>query len=80
MTELLEESKRVLDEADLLCTPQEVAAAFDHIAEAMSQTVGDKNPLLLPIMNGSLVPADLGLSSCHTLPQQYARRWFGLDC
>ncbi len=53
---LIEEAKRVLDEADCLYTADDVAAAYDRLAAAITAEYAELNPLLLCVMNGGLVP------------------------
>nr|VFK54380.1 MAG: hypoxanthine phosphoribosyltransferase [Candidatus Kentron sp. TUN]VFK61857.1 MAG: hypoxanthine phosphoribosyltransferase [Candidatus Kentron sp. TUN]VFK70481.1 MAG: hypoxanthine phosphoribosyltransferase [Candidatus Kentron sp. TUN] len=49
---------KVLREADLLCTPDEVRSAYDRIAAAITETFGsDSNPLILAVPIGGLFPA-----------------------
>ncbi|MFC1750480.1 hypoxanthine-guanine phosphoribosyltransferase [Pseudomonadota bacterium] len=59
MLEYLEESKQVLEEADLLCDQQEVDAAFDKMAADIANQIGDTNPLVLCVMTGAVVPAGI---------------------
>ena len=58
-SEYLEEAKKVMSEADLLCTKEQVEAAFDKIAAEITATLADKNPLVLCVMTGAVIPAGL---------------------
>ncbi len=51
-----EEARRAWAEADLLHTPEAVAAAYDAMAAAMSADLEDRNPLLVGVMVGGVVP------------------------
>ena len=57
--ETLEESKQVMQEADLLCSKQQVEAAFDKLAAEISIKLADKNPIVLCIMTGGVIPAGM---------------------
>lgn len=52
----LEDARRVLEDADVLYDAGEVSGAYDQLALQISADYADKNPLLLCIMNGGLVP------------------------
>lgn len=52
-----DEARRVLAEADCLHDASAVAAAYDRLANAITADYADKNPLLLCVMIGGLVPA-----------------------
>jgi hypoxanthine phosphoribosyltransferase len=58
----LEEIKRVRAEADCLATAEEVSAALDRMASAISERLADTNPLCYCVMNGGLVVAGRLLS------------------
>lgn len=47
----------VLRDADMLCTPETVSTAFDSLAGTVTKALHDRNPLVLPVMIGGLVPA-----------------------
>jgi hypoxanthine phosphoribosyltransferase len=47
----------VLRTADLLCSPGEVDAAFDRMAREITGELADRNPLLLAVMLGGMIPA-----------------------
>jgi hypoxanthine phosphoribosyltransferase len=53
---LLEEVRRVAAEADCLYTRAEVESALDRMAEAVSGQLADRNPLLLSVLNGGILP------------------------
>ncbi len=43
--------------ADLLCSPGEVDAAFDRMARQISGELAERNPLMLAVMIGGMIPA-----------------------
>jgi hypoxanthine phosphoribosyltransferase len=47
----------VLRQAELLCTPAQIAAAFDQLAIAISAELENRDPLVLIVMNGAFIPA-----------------------
>ena len=49
----------VLSKADLLFNKQQVKDAVIKMAEAIRSDLADKNPLILTVMNGGLVPAGM---------------------
>lgn len=51
----LEEIERVSRSADLLYPESVVEAAIDRIAAALTERVGEKNPLLLCVLNGAII-------------------------
>jgi len=55
MTVDIQEIKRIEAEADCLKTKQDVDAAFDAMAEAITTRVGDDNPIVCCVMNGGLI-------------------------
>lgn len=56
MTEIdLDHIRQVYAEADLLHSAAEVEASIDAMANAISDKLGDRNPVLFSIMNGGLV-------------------------
>ncbi len=59
MSDYLEESQQIYKDADLLCSPQSVEAALDRMAQEISHQLGDKNPLVISIMTGGLVPGGM---------------------
>lgn len=52
---MIEESNKVLAEADCLFDKSQVEAALDAMAKAISAQLSDSNPLVLCVMNGALV-------------------------
>ncbi len=52
-----DEAMRVLRAADLLCSEGEVQAALDRMAKAITETLGETDPVVLVVMNGALIPA-----------------------
>lgn len=52
-----DEARRALDTADLLYDEAAVEKALDDLADEISTKLDDKNPLLLCVMTGGLVPA-----------------------
>lgn len=59
MSDYLEESQQVMKEADLLCSQQQIEAALDRMAVEIKQRLGDRNPLVLCVMTGGIVPAGM---------------------
>ncbi|WP_150429892.1 hypoxanthine-guanine phosphoribosyltransferase [Dechloromonas sp. CZR5] len=55
MTVDMNEIKRVMAEADCLATPQQVDAALDRMAAAITAELADSAPLVYSVMNGGLV-------------------------
>ena len=47
----------VLENADLLWSAEDVAAALDRMATAITARLRDANPLVLVVLNGALIPA-----------------------
>ncbi len=57
-----EQALVVLREAELLCAPEQVEAALDRLATAVTARMGGCNPLVLVVMNGAFIPGALVLS------------------
>jgi hypoxanthine phosphoribosyltransferase len=57
--DLLEEARTVLANADRLFVRAEVEAALDRMANEINARLSDRNPLLLCIMIGGIVPTGL---------------------
>ena len=57
MTADLEEIRRVMADADCLASPEQVSAALDRMAIAITSELSGQNPLLYCVMNGGLVVA-----------------------
>jgi len=55
-------AQQVYDEADCLFDRQQVEAALARMAEAISAQLASKNPLVLTVMSGALIPAGILLS------------------
>lgn len=51
-----EEAAQALAEADCLYTNEQVYAALDAMAERMQPLLHDKNPLILSVMTGGIIP------------------------
>lgn len=51
------EAQAVYRQSDCLFTLQEVEAAMDAMATEISRQLADKEPLVLAVMNGGLIPA-----------------------
>jgi len=49
-------AEAVLRDADLIWTPEQVAGAFDRLAKAVDETMRDRNPLVLAVMLGGMIP------------------------
>lgn len=54
-----EEIQTVLAEADLLWTPAEVESAINKMAQDITDQLSTKNPVVLCLVNGAIVPAGL---------------------
>lgn len=52
-----EQALDVLRQADLIYTAEQVSAALDGMAKAISDALADLDPLVLVVMNGALIPA-----------------------
>ena len=59
MSNYLEESQQAMKEADLLCSPEQIAAALDRMAVQIKQQLGEQNPLVLCVMTGGVVPTGM---------------------
>jgi hypoxanthine phosphoribosyltransferase len=53
----LEEAQAVFRQADCVCDASAVSAAYDRLAAAISAEYAGRNPLVLAVMIGGLVPA-----------------------
>ena len=49
------EARRVLDEAELVCSEQDVANAVARVAREITARLADSNPLVLAVMGGAVV-------------------------
>src|SRR5690554_8157024 len=63
MTDTVAEMNQVIAEADCLVDEQQVSAAIDTMASAITDRLKDSNPLLFCVMNGRLTPTG------HPLPR-----------
>ncbi|MFO1422194.1 MAG: hypoxanthine-guanine phosphoribosyltransferase [Candidatus Competibacteraceae bacterium] len=52
-----EQALAVLSQAELLCAPEQIEAALDQMAAAITARVEDRDPLVLMVMNGAFVTA-----------------------
>jgi len=50
-----EKARRILDEADLICSEQQVRSALERMAGEISSRLAGENPLVLPVMGGAVV-------------------------
>jgi hypoxanthine phosphoribosyltransferase len=76
----LEEALGVLRDAEQLYSAVEVEAALAHMAAAIGEVIGDRDPLLLCVMSGGLVPASelfLRLDFPVQLDYLHATRYVG---
>ena len=53
---ITQEIERVAAEADCLYTEDQVDAAIDRMAEAITARLADQNPLVLSVLNGGILP------------------------
>lgn len=51
-----EQARAVLREAELLCPPEQVEAALDRLAAAVTARLEHRDPLVLVVMNGAFIP------------------------
>lgn len=58
-TQLLSEVTRVMNEADCIHDEASVNAALARMAEQITRDLGDKDPIVISVMNGGMVPAGL---------------------
>ena len=49
-----DEARQILANAELLCTADEVDSAIARVGSEICSTLGNKNPILLPVMNGAV--------------------------
>ncbi len=55
-TRLRQEAEQALSEAELLYSADEVEAAFDRMASEITAALADKNPIVLCLMIGAVIP------------------------
>jgi hypoxanthine phosphoribosyltransferase len=60
-----EQALIVLREAELLCSAQAVTAALDRLAAAITARFQERDPLLLVVMNGGMIPATWLFTRLH---------------
>lgn len=65
MSVTFEQAQAVFSRADRLHTVAEVDAGFDHMATAITNEIGESEPLVLCVMQGGLIPTGLLLSRLH---------------
>lgn len=51
-----EQALMVLRDAELLCTPEQIQTALDHLATTITARLERCNPLVLIVMNGAFIP------------------------
>jgi len=57
-----EQAQRVYEEADCLYSREQVEAAIVALAKTISDDLAEKNPLVLAVMSGAMIPAGMLLS------------------
>ncbi|HEY9148016.1 MAG TPA: hypoxanthine-guanine phosphoribosyltransferase [Gammaproteobacteria bacterium] len=57
-----EQVQRVYEEAECLYSQEQVEAAIDRMAGAISAELAQNNPLVLAVMSGAMIPAGILLS------------------
>ncbi|HEX9801709.1 MAG TPA: hypoxanthine-guanine phosphoribosyltransferase [Gammaproteobacteria bacterium] len=57
-----EQVQQIYDEADCLFTREEVEASIARMANAITADLADRNPLVLAVMSGAMIPAGILLS------------------
>lgn len=75
-----------MEEAELIFSPEQVEAALDQMAGAITQRLERTDPLVLVVMNGGLIPAGLLLPRLafplkldYIHATRYRERTFGTD-
>lgn len=81
-----DEALRIREQADRLYSREEVEAALDRMAAAITADTADSNPILLCVMTGALIPLGLLLPRLQFLlrldylhASRYRERTFGTD-
>lgn len=77
---MLEEIKRVRTEADLLYSEQEVENSISRMAEQIHETLVDRNPIVLCVLNGGIIPTARLMAKIHfpfNLDSIHASRYHG---
>lgn len=62
---ILEEIRRVAAEADCLYPEAQVDAALDRMAEEIALALADRNPVVITVLNGGIIPAGKLLPRLH---------------
>jgi len=57
--------KNILENADCLCSPDQINAALDKIAQQITTKLKDTQPILLGVMVGALIPLGQLLTRLH---------------
>ena len=52
-----EQALAALAQSEVLCSAEQVQVALDKLAIAITQTLGELDPVVLVVMNGALIPA-----------------------
>ncbi|OEY65763.1 hypoxanthine-guanine phosphoribosyltransferase [Marinobacter sp. X15-166B] len=65
MTDTVAEMNQVFQEADCLVNEQQIAAAIQNMAKAITDRLKDRNPLLFCVMNGGLIFTGQLLTQLH---------------
>lgn len=60
-----ETARSVLAEADMIYTPDQVTAAISRLAREISAALKGRDPLVLPVMKGGMIPAGWLLPQLH---------------
>ena len=86
MSSVPEMAQEAMANAELVFSPQQVDAALEEMAEAISRRLRDADPLVLVVMNGGLIPAGLLLPRLafplkldYIHATRYRERTFGTD-
>ncbi len=61
----IEHIKKTFDEADCLYSYQDVCQALDDMAQAMHDKLHNKNPLMLCVVNGGIIPMGHLMTRLH---------------
>ena len=75
---MLNEVQQVMQNAELLIAPEQVEAALDSMATAITTELGSKNPLVLCVINGGIIATGKLLPRLHfplTLDSIHASRY-----
>jgi hypoxanthine phosphoribosyltransferase len=58
-SDALQDAVETYRNAERVITPAEIEAAIDKMAEAITARIGDRNPLILSVMVGGMIPAGM---------------------